>query len=373
MGPRRLLGRDRELAVLRDALFAGVDGPRSVVLVTGDAGIGKSALLTQVRTEATAAGFRVLSAVGVESEMHLPFGGLQQVLSPLMDSADELPQLQREALYTALGLFAGPRPDLFLIAESALHLLSLERARRPVLVLADDLQWLDPQSHQVITFVGHRSQTAGVGVLGAARSGYEGPFIAGGFPVLDVPGVDQAAADTILNGHPRSLSAAERRSICGQAQGNPLALLELPAVWAHSPGIVDGPRALSTRLERAFAGRIVEFPAVTKDALLLAATVGDQPGHHPPGAAGWAAARLASGTHGDRRCSRVCPSSCCRFSSHCAQHARRPLARIAVRIGSLLYCAQHARRPPCSVRPSTSPSAGKRDRSPTHSWWLWAH
>ena len=68
------------------------------------------------------------------------------------------------------------------------------------------------------------------------------------------------------------MSAAERRSICDQAQGNPLAPLELPPVWAHSPGIVDGPRALSTRLERAFAGRIVEFPTVTKDALLLAAT-----------------------------------------------------------------------------------------------------
>ena len=273
MDPGRLLGRERELAAFRRVVFGGSDRPGSVLLVTGDPGIGKSALLAQVGGEAGEAGFRVLSAVGVESEMHLPFGGLHQILSPLMGSAGALPQIQSEAVSTALGLFDGPRPDLFLIAESAQELVRLESAQRPVLILADDLQWLDPQSQQVITFLGHRAAVAGVSLIGAARIGHGGTFMAAGFPELHVSGVDHAAADTILNGQPRLLSTADRRIIHEQAQGNPLALLELPAVWARTPaGGIEPLPTLSARLERAFAGRIVELPAVTKDALLLAAT-----------------------------------------------------------------------------------------------------
>ena len=237
----------------------------------GEPGIGKSALLAQARAEATEAGFRVLSALGVESEMHLPFGGLHQILSPLMGLAGGLRRSQTDALFTALGLFDGPRPDLFLIAESAQQLLRLESALRPVLILADDLQWLDPQSHQVITFLGHRTVVTGISVIGASRIGHEGLFMDAGFPVLSVAGVDERDADAILNRHPRTLSAADRRSIRQQAQGNPLALLELPTAWTRSPGTVDHP-TLSARLERAFAGRIEDLPDATRDALLLAAT-----------------------------------------------------------------------------------------------------
>ena len=270
--PKQLLGRERELAVLHRVVFDRQGRAGSVLLLIGEPGIGKSALLDQVRAEATAAGFRVLSAAGAEGEMHLPFGGLHQILCPLMSLVDALPRRLGQALRTALGVSDGPRPDLFLIAEAAQQLVCLAGAQRPVVVLADDLQWLDPQSHQVVTFLAHRSGVTRASVLGAARIGHDGLFMQTGFPVLSVDGVDEAAAEMILNRQTRTLSTAERIGIRLQAQGNPLALLELPAAWGRCPNSVDQPPTLSARLERAFAGRIAELPDITRDALLLAAT-----------------------------------------------------------------------------------------------------
>jgi hypothetical protein len=128
--------------------------------VTGEPGIGKSALLTVARDAAQAAGCTVLGTVGVESEMHLPFGGVHQMLAPLMGNLRKLPRVHRDALRTALGLSDSSRPDLFLIAEATLLLLKLERRTRPVIVIADDVQWLDPQSHQILAFVAHRGAAA---------------------------------------------------------------------------------------------------------------------------------------------------------------------------------------------------------------------
>lgn len=271
MNARQLLGRERELAVLR-GLIEAEEGEGSVLLVTGEPGIGKSALLAEAGTRAAILNYCVLTAAGVESEMHLPFGGLQQLTRPLMGNIGSLPRTQSEALSTALGLFDGPRPDIFLIAEAALNLLTLERQHRRVLAVADDVQWLDPQSHQILTFVAHRSAGAGLRIIGAARTDHPGPFVDAAFPRLEVVGVDGDTADAIVQSTARDLTPADRRRVRHQARGNPLALLELPAGWGEGQATEEPTATLSTRLEQAFAGRISQFPAETKDALLVAAT-----------------------------------------------------------------------------------------------------
>jgi tetratricopeptide (TPR) repeat protein len=266
----RLLGRDSEVAVLTGVVAAGLEAG-SAILVIGEPGIGKSALLDAARTAAKAAGYSVLRAMGVESEMHLPFGGLHQALSPLMDRLGRLAPTQQDALATALGLAAGPPPDLFLIAEAALCLLTGERARQPTTIVVDDVQWLDPQSHQILAFLAHRAAGSGLCVIGAMRTGHAGPFADADFPRLSVGGVDDATAEQILAAYAAALSSADLKRIREEAHGNPLALLELPRSWGDGQPADGLPLAVSERLEQAFAGRVSELPQSTRDALLVAA------------------------------------------------------------------------------------------------------
>jgi hypothetical protein len=265
-----LLGREHEVAAL-SAVIQASRQRGAVLLMTGEPGIGKSALLAVARAAARAAGYTVLGAVGVESEMHLPFGGVHQMLTPLMGNLGRLSGAHRDALGTALGLSDSSRPDLFLIAEATFGLLKLERRERPVIVIVDDVQWLDPQSHQILAFVAHRGAAAGLCVLGAVRAGHPGPLTDAGFTQLPIDGVDDQAAETILRAHGHGLSAGDLRRIRREAMGNPLALLELPRAWGDGPPTDDHPPALTGRLERAFAGRVAELPAATRDALLIAA------------------------------------------------------------------------------------------------------
>jgi hypothetical protein len=265
-----LLGRDREVAELSSVIEAS-RRHGSVMMMTGEPGIGKSALLAVARAAAPEAGYTVLGAVGVESEMHLPFGGIHQMLTPLMGKLGMLSRAHRDALGTALGLSDRSRPDLFLIAEATLLLLKLERRERPVVVIIDDVQWLDPQSHQILAFVAHRGAAARLCVLGAVRTGHHGPLPDAGFAELPVQGVDDQAAERILYAHAEGLSLSDLRRIRNEALGNPLALLELPRAWGDGPLTDDHPPALTARLERAFAGRVIELPAATRDALLIAA------------------------------------------------------------------------------------------------------
>jgi tetratricopeptide (TPR) repeat protein len=266
----RLLGRDSEVAVLTGVIAAGL-AAGSAILVIGEPGIGKSALLEAARTVAQAAGCPVLQAVGVESEMHLPFGGLHQALSPVMSRLGRLAPTQQDALATALGLAAGPPPDLFLIAEAALCLLTGEQARQPTTIVVDDVQWLDPQSHQILAFLAHRAIGSRLCVIGAMRTGHAGPFADAGFPRLSVGGVDDATAEHMLAASAATLSAADLKRIREEAHGNPLALLELPRSWGDGQPADGLPLAVSQRLEQAFAGRVSELPQSTRDALLIAA------------------------------------------------------------------------------------------------------
>ncbi|MFF3464608.1 ATP-binding protein [Streptomyces sp. NPDC001984] len=269
MGAAMLVGREREIAVLA-RLLERTPPSGAVLLMLGDPGIGKSSLLHEAESRGRARGFRILRLAGVESEASFPFAGLHQMVGPVLDHLSLLPRHEREALLAAFGLVEGPPPDPFLISLAVVDLLAAVAADRPVLVLADDVQWLDPQSHEVLTFVGRR--LAGPVVITAAmRRGHTGPFLDAGFPELTVDGVDADAAAQILSAHAPGLRPAERRRIQREALGNPLALRELPIAMAALPSAGLRPLTLSDRLEHAFAGRGAELSAATRDALLVAA------------------------------------------------------------------------------------------------------
>jgi AAA ATPase domain len=266
----QLLGRESEIAALHAVVAAGLE-KASALLVVGEPGIGKSALLGAARAAAGSAGYTVLRATGTESEMHLPFGGIHQTVAPLMGHLAALPFAQRQALATAFGLAEGATPDLFLIAEAALALLTRERTMRPVIIIVDDVHWLDPQSHQIFAFLAHRGARAGVCVIGAIRSGHAGPFADAGFPQLVLKGVDDETASRLLCVHAGELTAVDQRRIREEARGNPLALLELPRSWGDGPATEEHSVAVSARLEHAFAGRTAELHQATRDVLLIAA------------------------------------------------------------------------------------------------------
>lgn len=267
-----LVGRDRELGLLGELIRDGRARGQAVVL-TGEPGIGKSALLTAAGAAARADGYQVLTASGVESEAQLPFAGLHQLLRPVLRVARrQLRPARRRALLAAFGLEDGPPPEPFLIALAAVNTIAVIGADRPVAILADDVQWLDPQSQEVLTFMARRAASHPVVILGVVRDGYPGPYIAAGLPELEIGGVDEAAADEILRAGAGVLDPADRQRIRREARGNPLALLELPGAWP-GPASAAGwpPPALSARLERAFAGRLAELPPGTRDAVLVSA------------------------------------------------------------------------------------------------------
>jgi len=261
-----VVGRAREVAALVEVLER-----RAACVVQGDPGIGKSALLAVAGQLAAERGFRVLTVVGVESEARFPFAGLHQLLRPVLDRADRLPLAQRDALRTAFGLAGGSAPEPFLVALAAVNLLAGLAAEQPIAVLADDVQWLDEQSHEALAFIARRTDADPVVVIGALRTGHPGPFLAAGLREIEVVGVDEQAAHKILSAHPRDLSAAEVRQIQCEAAGNPLALRELPAVWRTTGATDPQSVSLPAKLERAFIGRIAELPDVTRDMLLVTA------------------------------------------------------------------------------------------------------
>ncbi|SOE79588.1 AAA ATPase domain-containing protein [Streptomyces sp. OV198] len=269
MGAAVLVGRDREIAVLA-RLLERTPPSGAVLLMLGDPGIGKSSLLHEAESSGRARGFRILRLAGVECEATLPFAGLHQMVGPVLDQVSLLPRHEREALLAAFGLVEGLPPEPFLINLAVVDLLAAVAADRPVLVLADDVQWLDPQSHEVLTFVGRR--VAGpVVIVAVMRRGHTGPFLHAGFPELTVGGVDDDAAAQILSAHAPGLTPTEQRRIRREALGNPLALRELPIALAALPSGGLRPLTLSDRLEHAFAGRGAELPSATRDGLLVAA------------------------------------------------------------------------------------------------------
>ncbi|MEV6878300.1 AAA family ATPase [Amycolatopsis sp. NPDC051128] len=271
--PETLVGRRTECEALDD-LLAGVRGGRSAaVLVHGEAGIGKTALLEYVRRNATGCG--IGRAAGVESEMELAFGGLHQLCAPFLEHADRLPDPQREALGTVFGMTAAPPPDRFLVGLAVLSLLAEAAEERPLVCLVDDAQWLDQVSAQILVFVARRLLAERVALVFAMRDPGAGHALTT-LPRLEVAGLSGYDAGVLLDSAARGpLDERIRGRILAEARGNPLALLELPrtltaAELAGGFGSPDA-RPLAGRLEEGFLRRVRSLPAETQRVLLIAA------------------------------------------------------------------------------------------------------
>jgi DNA-binding CsgD family transcriptional regulator len=267
-----LYGRSTEARRLRD-LLDGAGTAGGALLVRGEAGIGKSALLADLVDTARGRGGRVFSTTGVESEAHLPFAGLHQLLHPALDLVDGLPGPQRAAISTAFGLSAGPPADIFLIALAALALLGEAATAAPALVAVDDAQWLDLPSAEVLAFVARRVAPEPIAVLVTTRDGARTPFDAAGLAELALAGLDEDASAALLDSRAAGLPLAVRARVLAEAAGNPLALVELP-IALGTPDERARPLLwlpLTDRLEHAFGERAVALPAATRAVLLVAA------------------------------------------------------------------------------------------------------
>jgi DNA-binding CsgD family transcriptional regulator/tetratricopeptide (TPR) repeat protein len=268
-----LWGRREQCADL-DGLLAQVRAGRSRVLVLrGEPGIGKTALLDYVA--GTAPDFQVARAEGIESEMELPFAALHQLCGRMLDRLDRLPGPQRNALGVAFGLRTGSAPDRFLVGLAVLSLLSEVAASQPLLCLIDDGQWLDQASAQALAFVGRRLDAESVAMLFSTRDPATHGDLAG-LPGLAVEGLPDADAQALLASVlPGRLDERVRDRIIAESAGNPLALLELPhgATAAELAGgfAVAGPLPVAGRIEQSFQRRIAPLPETTRRLLLLAA------------------------------------------------------------------------------------------------------
>ena len=271
------MGRRAERDTVEKLLSLARAGHSGCLVARGEAGIGKTALLAHARRSALASGFRVEDLVGVESEAQLAFAGLHQLCATLLDRTDTLPEPQRAALGVAFGLHGGAAPDLFLVGLAVLTLLAEAAEDVPVLCLVDDAQWLDEASAQVLAFVARRLGAERLAILLSVRDPDEGGARAfSGLPELRLEPLGEPEARALLDGAVRApLDDAVRLRILAEADGNPLALLELPRTMgpdrlAGGFGL-PGARSVPRRVEESFRRRSHGLPRDTQQLLLVAA------------------------------------------------------------------------------------------------------
>jgi DNA-binding CsgD family transcriptional regulator len=269
----RLLGRQAECQVLDRLLRDAVAGRSRVVVLRGEAGIGKSALLGYVSDGAQAA--LIARAVGVESEMELAYNGLHQLCAPMLDRLDRLPSPQRAALGTVFGLSEGPTPDRFLVGLAALTLFADVAEHRPLVCIVDDAQWLDQVSAQILGFVARRVLAERVAIVCAARTRI-GEEVLAGLPELVVGELgEHDSLALLLENLQGPLDAAVCRRIVAESHGNPLALLEFPRTWSVAElaggfGLPEGV-GVNGRIEESYVRRLRVLPADTQLLVLAAA------------------------------------------------------------------------------------------------------
>jgi DNA-binding CsgD family transcriptional regulator len=271
--PPPLLGRASEREAL-DRLLENVrSGQSAVLVVRGEAGVGKTALLDHCARQAS--GFRVARIAGVESEMELPFAALHQLCAPMLPRLGAVPEPQQVALSVALGLSSGAPPDRFLVALAGLSLLAEVAAERPLLCLVDDAQWLDAASGQVLGFVARRLLAESVAIVFAVRDPTDERELAG-LPELALGGLpDEDARALLATVIPGRLDPRVRDRLVAETRGNPLAILELPRELAATqlPGGVglESTFALPGRIEQSFLRRLEALPDEARLLLLVAA------------------------------------------------------------------------------------------------------
>jgi DNA-binding CsgD family transcriptional regulator len=270
-----LHGRATERSAI-DRLLADARAGRSGALVVrGEPGIGKTALLDDAAVAAGSAGIQVVRGAGVQSEAELSFAGLHLLLGPALDRRVALPQPQRDALDAAFGLRPGGAYDRFLIGLAVLSLLAELAEGGPLVCLVDDAHWLDRASAEALLFAARRLDAEGIAMIFAARD-HDRPFPAPGLPELQLSGLDVASATALLMEHGGAeLSPAARSRILAAACGNPLGLIELSAAHRRASPAAAAPGsaalALTDRLREAFDGQVRRLPEPTQTMLLAAA------------------------------------------------------------------------------------------------------
>jgi DNA-binding CsgD family transcriptional regulator len=269
-----LIGREAECVAIEGMLRLAVEGRSGSLVVRGEAGIGKTALLEHAQREAV--GMRVTRWAGIESEVHLGFAALHYLLLPCIPRMDGLPAPQRGALGSAFGLVAGVSPDRFLIALATLTLLSEAAHEQPILVVVDDAEWLDQESAEVLGFVARRLDADPVVLLLAAREPAERDLPFQMLPELRLPGLAQMQVRQLLESvAPGPVDGDVAHSIAAETGGNPLAIQEIAAQLSAEQlaGTSPLPRPLpsSGSLREMYLGRVRELPADSQELLLLAA------------------------------------------------------------------------------------------------------
>lgn len=272
-----LVGRAREVALIQDFLAESAEHG-GTVLLSGEPGVGKTVLLDTAAESATASGVRVLRAAGVEFEADISFSGLHQALLPLVDTFDRLGPADGDALRVALGFGSGPAPDRLAVSHAALALLRQVAAVDPLLLVVDDLPWIDRASAAVLEFVARRLTGTRVGFLGASRTGADSYFDRSDLPGHELQPLDEESAHHLLSTRFPGLAGPVRQRLLATARGNPLALLELPlalsgpqrAALERLPVVLP----LNERLQTLFVTRVSVLPQSCRRLLLLAALDG---------------------------------------------------------------------------------------------------
>ncbi|QHT55160.1 AAA family ATPase [Cellulomonas sp. H30R-01] len=271
-----LVGRERERQVIRSLAAGARVGQGGTLVVVGEAGIGKSALLHDAADDAAAHGMTTLRAQGVVGERDVPFGGLLQLLRPVLDHLDGLPAPQADALGAALALRPGSAGERFAVGAGVLGLLSRAAEDAPLALVVDDAHLLDPPTAHALTFAARRLTADPVVVLLAVRAGQPSTVVEAGLPTMTLTGLPEDDADVLLRSAGRRLSAPDRSRLLAATGGNPLALLELPDDGTLG-ALPDGaPIPVPASLARAFAARADALSPAARTALLVAsAAVGD--------------------------------------------------------------------------------------------------
>ena len=274
----RLRGRGSESETLRGLISAVQSGTSQVLVLRGEAGVGKTALLDYVSELAT--GFRCVQVAGVQSDMELAFAGLQQLCAPMLDHLEELPEPQREALNVAFGRGVGATPDRFLVGLAVLSLIAAAANDQPLLCIIDDAQWLDEVSVQTLAFVARRLLAEPVAMVFAARE--HGAEALKGLPELAISGLSDGDARKLLESvMVGGIDPRVRDRIVAETRGIPLAIIEVPrsvsATELAGGFWISGKRSSAAAIEDGFITRIKSLPADTQRLLLLAAAepVGD--------------------------------------------------------------------------------------------------
>jgi DNA-binding CsgD family transcriptional regulator len=268
-----LLGRRAECAALDQLLADVLAGQSRVIVLRGEAGVGKTALLDFLADRV--AGWQVARAVGVESEMELAYAGLHQLCAPMLKHLDRLPVPQRDALAVVFGRSVGPAPDRFLVGLATLTLLAEVAEEQPLVCFVEDAQWLDQASAQIVGFAARRLLAEQIALVAAARTG-SGEDVLAGLPELAIGGLGDSDARALLLGNVYGpLDAAVCDQLIAESHGNPLALLELPRTWnaaALAGGFgLPGSQPVVSKIEQSYVRRLHLLPSDTQLLVLTAA------------------------------------------------------------------------------------------------------